>query len=229
MFALNLQQQLLHSAAHISVARIRCSDAVPRISVKLEITLCRAGFQRLRLTSLKMQVRGWGNFQQSPAAWRLSAFFPGKSWSWWVPRCAWWRGGGCHLFVAVVKDGYLSDVLNAGKMNLYWIRAINRKWDPLFAGGTWGTGTVCLSSMNAKQRWVCSLLVWQGKIKFKLNDRCWCKSYWAGTSQDTSGLEMKRFIAIKAGTFIFKRSEGSRGNMYARAPLGCTGWIYEKC
>ena len=65
--------------AHASLARTRCNGPVPSISVKSEVILCRADFQRPCLTSLKMQLKGWGNFRQCPAAWRLSAFFPGQS------------------------------------------------------------------------------------------------------------------------------------------------------
>jgi len=82
--------------------------------------------------------------------------------------------------------------------------------------------------MNAKGRWVCSLSVLLGKIKgggniLKLNDKRWCKSYCAGT-QYSSGLEMKRrFVAIKAGRFASKRSDGSRSNTYPRALFRCAG------
>lgn len=81
VFALNLRHQPLQRPAHASLTGTRCNNTAPQISVKLEIIPCRADFQRPCLTSLKVRLRGWGIFRQCPAAWRLSAFFPGKSWS----------------------------------------------------------------------------------------------------------------------------------------------------
>lgn len=100
----------------------------------------------------------------------------------WVLGCAWWTGGGCHLFVSVVSAAYLSDVLDLKKFNSHWVRATRRMWEPLFAGRNWGAWYVCLSNVNAKGRRVSSLSVWLGKVKrggnvFKLNYKCWCKSY----------------------------------------------------
>lgn len=55
------------STAHPSWTRTRGPDAIPRIAVKLEINLCRGDFQRPCLTSLKVQLRGWGNFSAVPS------------------------------------------------------------------------------------------------------------------------------------------------------------------
>lgn len=78
VFALNLHHQLLYRPSTLQFD----SNKVQRSCSQ---NLCEIGdnFQRPRLTSLKMQLRGWGNFQQCPAAWRLSAFFCGKSRSRW--------------------------------------------------------------------------------------------------------------------------------------------------
>lgn len=182
VFALNPPQQPLEQPAHASLTGTRCNNTAPQISVKLEIIPCGADFQRPCLTSLKAQLRGWGIFRQCPAAWRLSAFLPGQSWSRdgaaeaepWVPGYSWWRGAGCHLLVTAVNAVHLSDGRDLGKINSDWIRAIHRMQKPLFAG----VSSVCLSWQYECEREVG--LVSQGLAGedkrggriLKLNDKC---------------------------------------------------------
>lgn len=66
MLTLNLHHHPLQRPAHASLTGTRCNNTAPQISVKLEIIPCGADFQRPCLTSLKVQLRGWGIFSAVP-------------------------------------------------------------------------------------------------------------------------------------------------------------------